>query len=113
MNLQQLRYAAEIARRGLNVSEAALALHTSQPGVSRQVRALEEELGVEIFQRQGKRLVAVTEAGREILAGIDRALAEIAAATVAVVVAADAVPIAVVVAAAAAVATATSSTRRG
>ncbi len=78
MNLQQLRYAAEIARRGLNVSEAALALHTSQPGVSRQVRALEEELGVGIFQRQGKRLVAVTEAGREILAGIDRALAEIA-----------------------------------
>lgn len=78
MNLQQLRYVAEIARRGLNVSEAAAALHTSQPGVSRQVRALEEELGVEIFQRQGKRLVAVTEAGREILAGIDRALAEIA-----------------------------------
>jgi LysR family cys regulon transcriptional activator len=79
MNLQQLRYSAEIARRGLNVSEAAIALHTSQPGVSRQVRALEEELGVEIFQRQGKRLVAVTDAGREILAGIDRALAAIAA----------------------------------
>ena len=78
MNLQQLRYAAEIARRGLNVSEAAIALHTSQPGVSRQVRALEEELGVELFQRQGKRLVAVTDAGKEILAGIDRVLSEIA-----------------------------------
>lgn len=78
MNIQQLRYAAEIAKRGLNVSEAAAALHTSQPGVSRQVRSLEEELGVAIFRRQGKRLVAVTEAGREILAGIDRILAEIA-----------------------------------
>lgn len=78
MNLQQLRYAAEIARRGLNVSEAAAALHTSQPGVSKQLRALEEELGVELFVRQGRRLVAITDAGREVLAGIDRILAEIA-----------------------------------
>jgi LysR family cys regulon transcriptional activator len=78
MNLQQLRYAAEIARRGLNVSEAAVALHTSQPGVSRQVRLLEDELGVALFQRQGKRFVAVTDAGKEILAGIDRVLSEIA-----------------------------------
>ena len=78
MNLQQLRYAAEVARRGLNVSEAAAALHTSQPGVSKQLRALEEELGVEIFVRQGRRLTAVTDAGREILAGIERILDEIA-----------------------------------
>ena len=78
MNLQQLRYAAEVGRRGLNVSEAASALHTSQPGVSKQLRALEEELGAEIFVRQGRRLTAVTEAGREILAGIGRILAEIA-----------------------------------
>jgi LysR family cys regulon transcriptional activator len=78
MNLQQLRYAAQVARRGLNISEAAAALHTSQPGVSKQLRALEEELGVEIFVRQGRRLTAVTEAGREILAGIERILAEIA-----------------------------------
>jgi LysR family cys regulon transcriptional activator len=77
MNLQQFRYASEIARRGLNVSEAAAALHTSQPGVSRQLRELEAELGAEIFVRQGKRLTEVTDAGREILAGIDRILAEV------------------------------------
>ncbi len=78
MNLQQLRYAAQVAKRGMNVSEAAAALHTSQPGVSKQLRLLEEELGVEIFVREGRRLTAVTPAGREILAGIDRILAEIA-----------------------------------
>lgn len=78
MNLQQLRYAAEVARRGLNVSEAAAALHTSQPGVSKQVRALEEELGVALFVRHGRRLMSVTDGGREILKGIDRILAEIA-----------------------------------
>jgi len=78
MNLQQLRYAAEVARRGLNVSEAAAALHTSQPGVSRQIRALEEELGVDLFVRQGRRLTAVTEGGREILEVVGRVLAELA-----------------------------------
>ncbi len=78
MNLQQLRYASAVAREGLHVSAAAAALHTSQPGVSKQIRALEEELGVEIFVREGRRLTAITEAGREILAGIDRILAEIA-----------------------------------
>jgi len=78
MNLQQLRYAAEVARRGLNVSEAAAALHTSQPGVSRQIRALEEELGVDLFVRQGRRLTAVTEGGREILEVVGRILAELA-----------------------------------
>lgn len=78
MNLQQFRYAAEVAKRGLNVSEAAAALHTSQPGVSKQIRALEEELGVALFVRQGRRFAAVTDAGREILAALDRILAEIA-----------------------------------
>lgn len=78
MNIQQFRYATEIARRGLNVSEAAAALHTSQPGVSRQLRELEAELGTEIFVRQGKRLTAITDAGREILATLDRILAEVA-----------------------------------
>lgn len=78
MNLQQLRYAAAVARHDLNVSGAAEALHTSQPGVSKQVRALEEELGVELFVRQGRRLTAITAAGHEVLAGIDRILAEIA-----------------------------------
>ena len=78
MNIQQLRYVSEVARRGLNVSEAAAALHTSQPGVSKQIRALEEELGTAIFVRQGKRFVAITDAGRELLAGIDRILSEVA-----------------------------------
>ena len=78
MNLQQLRYVSEVARRDLNVSAAATALHTSQPGVSKQIRALEEELGSQIFRRQGRRLVAVTDAGREVVAAIDRILDEIA-----------------------------------
>ena len=78
MNLQQLRYVSEVARRNLNVSDAAEALHTSQPGVSKQIRSLEEELGVEIFVRQGRRFTAVTDAGRQIVATIDRALSEIA-----------------------------------
>jgi len=67
MNLQQLRYLHEIVRRGLNVSEAAAALFTSQPGVSKQVRLLEEELGVTIFERSGKRLTGITEPGRQVL----------------------------------------------
>ena len=78
MNIQQLRYAHEIARRGLKVSEAAAALHTSQPGISKQVRELENELGVRIFVRKGRRLTDVTDAGREILATIERILGEIA-----------------------------------
>jgi len=78
MNLQQLRYVSEVARRNLNVSEAALALHTSQPGVSKQIRALEEELGTPIFVRQGRRFTALTDAGRELVAAVDRILAEMA-----------------------------------
>jgi len=77
MNLQQFRYVSEVARRNLNVSEAAHALHTSQPGVSKQIRSLEEELGAQIFRRQGRRLVAVTDAGREIVAAIERILDEV------------------------------------
>lgn len=78
MNLQQFRYVTEVARRGLNVSEAAAALHTSQPGVSKQIRALEDELGVAIFVRQGRRFAALTDAGREIVATVDRILASVA-----------------------------------
>ena len=78
MKLQQLRYAVEVARQGLNVSSAAEALHTSQPGVSKQIRLLEEELGVEIFERHGKRVVAVTEPGRAVLAIAERILSETA-----------------------------------
>lgn len=58
MKLQQLRYICEVEKRNLNLSQAADALFTSQPGISRQIKSLEEELGVDIFVRHGKRLVA-------------------------------------------------------
>jgi len=77
MNLQQLRYVYEVARSGLNVSEAAAALHTSQPGVSKQIRLLEEELGVDVFVRQGKRLTAGTDPGREVLKIAERLLRDL------------------------------------
>ena len=77
MNLQQLRYIYEVARRGLNVSEAAEALFTSQPGVSKQIRLFETELGVDVFVRHGKRLVAVTDPGRQVLALAERVLRDI------------------------------------
>ena len=67
MNLQQLRYLNEIVRQGLKISDAADALYTSQPGVSKQVKLLEEELGIEIFVRSGKRITALTEPGKAIL----------------------------------------------
>ncbi len=79
MNLQQLRYVAEVAQRNLNVSEAARALHTSQSGVSRQISLLEEELGVDVFVRQGKRLVAVTRPGEEVIAIARRMLRDVGA----------------------------------
>lgn len=74
MNLQQLRYVYEVARRGLNVSDAADALYTSQPGVSKQIRQFEAELGVDIFVRHGKRLIDITEPGRQVLAIAERML---------------------------------------
>ncbi len=77
MNLQQIRYVREIARRKLNLSAAALALHTSQPGVSRQVRELENELGVDVFVRQGKRLTALTPAGEWVIEIAERLWAEV------------------------------------
>jgi DNA-binding transcriptional LysR family regulator len=77
MNLQQLRYVRETVRQGLNLTEAANALFTSQPGVSKQIRELEDELGVTIFDRRGKRFVGLTEPGRRIVATIERALQEI------------------------------------
>ncbi len=78
MKLQQLRYLTEVAKRGLNVSEAAEVLHTSQPGVSKQIRSLEDELGVQVFVRHGKRLVEVTEPGKAVIAIAERILAEAA-----------------------------------
>ncbi len=76
MKLQQLRCLIEVARRGLNVPEAADALHTSQPGVSKQIKALEDELGIQVFVRHGKRLVAITEPGKAAVAIAERILAE-------------------------------------
>ena len=78
MKLQQLRYLSEVARRDLNVSSAAEALFTSQPGISKQIQALEDELGIEIFVRNGKRLVGVTEPGRAVLAIAERLVSEAA-----------------------------------
>ena len=64
MNLQQLRYLCAIVDNGLNVSDAAETLFTSQPGVSKQVRQLEDELGVRVFVRAGKRLASITPGRR-------------------------------------------------
>jgi len=77
MNLQQLRYLVAIVDHGLNVSDAAEALFTSQPGISKQIRQLEEELGLKVFVRQGKRLASLTPAGVGVVATARRALAEI------------------------------------
>lgn len=76
MKLQQLRYVVEVARSGFNVSDAAEVLFTSQPGVSKQIRLLEEELGVDIFQRSGKRFTGLTEAGEMALKICQRILQE-------------------------------------
>lgn len=74
MKLQQLRYLLEVYRQGLNVSAAAETLFTSQPGVSKQIRLLEDELGVEVFVRSGKRVTGVTPPGRIILEIAERIL---------------------------------------
>jgi LysR family cys regulon transcriptional activator len=76
MKLQQLRYIVEIQRQGLNVSESAESLFTSQPGISKQVKLLEEELGIAIFERSGKRFTAVTEPGRVVLEIAEKILRE-------------------------------------
>ena len=76
MNFQQLRSIREAARRNYNLTEVAHALFTSQPGVSRQIRELEDELGVVIFERNGKRLTGLTDPGKGILKIIDRLLVE-------------------------------------
>jgi LysR family cys regulon transcriptional activator len=77
LNLQQLRYLCAIVDHGLNVSDAADALFTSQPGISKQVRQLEDELGIRIFVRHGKRLAALTPAGQSAVATARRALREL------------------------------------
>lgn len=67
MNLQQLRYLNEIVQHELNISEAAASLYTSQPGVSKQIKLLEQELGFDIFIRSGKRITAISEPGKTVL----------------------------------------------
>ncbi len=76
MNFQQLRSVREAARCGFNLTEVAAMLYTSQPGVSRQIRELEEELGVEIFARAGKRLTGLTPPGETLLPIVERLLLE-------------------------------------
>ena len=77
MNLRQLRYICEVARHDLNVSATAESLFTSQPGVSKQIRQLEDELGVQIFERSGRQLTRVTPAGRALIELANRALIEV------------------------------------
>lgn len=76
MNFQQLRSVREAVRRGFNLTEVAHALHTSQPGVSRQIRELEDELGIDLFVRAGKRLTGLTEPGRQVLPIVERLLSD-------------------------------------
>ncbi|MCA1854565.1 CysB family HTH-type transcriptional regulator [Massilia oculi] len=76
MNFQQLRSVRETARRDFNLTEVANALFTSQPGVSRQIRELEDELGVVIFERNGKRLTGLTPPGKDILRIVEKLLVE-------------------------------------
>lgn len=77
MKLQQLKYIVEVHRRGNHISAAAEALHTSQPGLSKQIQLLESELGVEIFQRKRNRVVGLTEPGREVLEIAQRILNDV------------------------------------
>lgn len=77
MKLHQLRYLHEVAKQGLNITNAADILYTSQPGVSKQIQLFEEELGLQIFKRNGKRLVGITEPGRKVLSLAAKVIHEI------------------------------------
>lgn len=77
MNLHQFRFVQEAVKRNLNLTEVAKSLHTSQPGVSKAILELEQELGIEIFGRHGKRLKRVTEPGEHVLKSIDIILREV------------------------------------
>jgi LysR family transcriptional regulator, cys regulon transcriptional activator len=74
MNFQQLRIVRETVRRNFNLTEVAAALYTSQSGVSKHIKELESELGVELFYRKGKRLLGLTEPGKEMLRFVERML---------------------------------------
>jgi LysR family transcriptional regulator, cys regulon transcriptional activator len=77
MNLHQFRFVQEAVRRNLNLTETAKALHTSQPGISKAILELEEELGVDIFARHGKRLRRITEPGQQVLKSIEVIMREV------------------------------------
>lgn len=77
VKLQQLRYLIAIVRNNLNISSAAESLYTSQPGISKQLRLLEEELGVELFSRNGKHLTEMTQIGRQIIVKVESILREV------------------------------------
>jgi LysR family cys regulon transcriptional activator len=78
MNLHQFRFVQEAARRNLNLTETAKALYTSQPGISKAIIELEEELGVDIFARHGKRLRRITEPGQLVLKSVEVIMREVA-----------------------------------
>lgn len=77
MNLHQMRFVREAVRQNFNLTEAAKALHTSQPGVSKAIIELEEELGIDIFTRHGKRIRGLTEPGRAVLKSVELIMQEI------------------------------------
>jgi LysR family cys regulon transcriptional activator len=76
MKLQQLRCIFEVVQNDFNISKAANSLHTSQPGVSKQIQLLEDEVGVQIFQRNGKRLTGLTEPGQQVFDSIAEIIRE-------------------------------------
>jgi LysR family cys regulon transcriptional activator len=78
MNLHQFRFVQEAVRRNLNLTDTAKALYTSQPGISKAILELEEELGIDIFVRHGKRLKRITEPGQQVLKSIEVILRELA-----------------------------------
>ena len=77
MKLQQLRFILAIAESGLNITQASERLYTSQPGVSKQLRLLEDELGIKIFARNGKNLVGITDEGKVVLEKANAIMAQI------------------------------------
>ncbi|MEZ5563388.1 MAG: HTH-type transcriptional regulator CysB [Gammaproteobacteria bacterium] len=77
MTLQQLKYLVAIADSGLNITAAAERLYTSQPGISKQLKLLEQELGVQLFTRKGKSLTAITPAGKDVIGRARRIMREV------------------------------------
>ncbi len=77
MNLHQFRFVREAVRQNFNLTEAAKALYTSQPGVSKAIIELEEELGIDIFSRHGKRIRGLTEPGKQVLKSVETILQEL------------------------------------